>query len=89
VSRYLERFERRDFVMRFQQLTGPAMAKGLEDTAFYRHDALASLNEDVRCRDVLTGRELRALPQGAGGGLQLPLADLFAHLPVALLEPLP
>jgi (1->4)-alpha-D-glucan 1-alpha-D-glucosylmutase len=37
--------ERRDFVMRFQQLTGPVMAKGLEDTAFYRTYPLASLNE--------------------------------------------
>lgn len=35
----------RDFVMRFQQLTGPAMAKGLEDTAFYRFNRLVSLNE--------------------------------------------
>jgi (1->4)-alpha-D-glucan 1-alpha-D-glucosylmutase len=33
------------FVQRFQQLTGPAMAKGLEDTAFYRYTPLASLNE--------------------------------------------
>jgi (1->4)-alpha-D-glucan 1-alpha-D-glucosylmutase len=40
-----EREERRDFVMRFQQLTGPVMAKGLEDTAFYRYYPLASLNE--------------------------------------------
>jgi (1->4)-alpha-D-glucan 1-alpha-D-glucosylmutase len=40
-----ERDERRDFVMRFQQLTGPIMAKGLEDTAFYRVYPLASLNE--------------------------------------------
>lgn len=37
--------ERHDFVMRFQQLTGPVMAKGLEDTAFYRCYPLASLNE--------------------------------------------
>lgn len=37
--------ERRDFVMRFQQFTGPVMAKGLEDTAFYRQYPLASLNE--------------------------------------------
>jgi (1->4)-alpha-D-glucan 1-alpha-D-glucosylmutase len=37
--------ERRLFVMRFQQLTGPVMAKGLEDTAFYRYFPLASLNE--------------------------------------------
>jgi (1->4)-alpha-D-glucan 1-alpha-D-glucosylmutase len=36
---------RRLFVMRFQQLTGPVMAKGVEDTAFYRHYPLASLNE--------------------------------------------
>ena len=28
---------RRDFVLRFQQLTGPVMAKGLEDTVFYRY----------------------------------------------------
>jgi (1->4)-alpha-D-glucan 1-alpha-D-glucosylmutase len=37
--------ERRDFVMRFQQLTSPVMAKGLEDTAFYRTYPLFSLNE--------------------------------------------
>lgn len=36
---------RRDFVMRFQQLTGPVTAKGEEDTAFYRYYPLASLNE--------------------------------------------
>ena len=36
---------RRDFVLRFQQLTGPVIAKGLEDTAFYRIAPLASLNE--------------------------------------------
>lgn len=37
--------DRREFVMRFQQLTGPVMAKGMEDTAFYRWFPLASLNE--------------------------------------------
>jgi (1->4)-alpha-D-glucan 1-alpha-D-glucosylmutase len=31
--------------MRFQQLTGPIMAKGVEDTAFYRYHPLACLNE--------------------------------------------
>ena len=31
--------------MRFQQLTGPVMAKGLEDSAFYRYCPLLSLNE--------------------------------------------
>ena len=34
-----------ELVMRFQQLTGPAMAKGVEDTAFYSYNRLVSLNE--------------------------------------------
>ncbi|NGX61442.1 MAG: Maltooligosyl trehalose synthase [Chlamydiae bacterium] len=34
-----------DFVLSFQQLTGPMMAKGLEDTTFYRYNRLLSLNE--------------------------------------------
>ena len=34
-----------EWVMRFQQLTGPAMAKGVEDTAFYRATRLLALNE--------------------------------------------
>jgi len=33
------------FAMRWQQFTGPIMAKGLEDTASYRHNSLISLNE--------------------------------------------
>ena len=32
------------FAMRFQQFTSPVMAKGLEDTAFYRYNRLISLN---------------------------------------------
>ena len=34
-----------DFVMRFQQITAPVMAKGVEDTAFYVYNRLVSLNE--------------------------------------------
>ncbi len=34
-----------EFVLRFQQLTGPVMAKGVEDTAFYSFNRLISLNE--------------------------------------------
>ncbi len=34
-----------ELVMRFQQLTGAVMAKGVEDTAFYRYHRLTSLNE--------------------------------------------
>jgi (1->4)-alpha-D-glucan 1-alpha-D-glucosylmutase len=37
--------ERQLFVMRFQQLSAPVMAKGVEDTAFYRYYPLASVNE--------------------------------------------
>jgi (1->4)-alpha-D-glucan 1-alpha-D-glucosylmutase len=35
----------RRFRRRFQQLTGPVMAKSLEDTLFYRYGRLLSLNE--------------------------------------------
>jgi (1->4)-alpha-D-glucan 1-alpha-D-glucosylmutase len=34
-----------DFVSRFQQLTAPVAAKGVEDTAFYRYHRLVALNE--------------------------------------------
>jgi (1->4)-alpha-D-glucan 1-alpha-D-glucosylmutase len=34
-----------EFAMRFQQFTGPAMAKGVEDTAFYCYNRLVSLND--------------------------------------------
>ncbi|MDD2852663.1 MAG: malto-oligosyltrehalose synthase [Desulfuromonadaceae bacterium] len=34
-----------DFAMRFQQITSPVMAKGVEDTAFYLYNRLVSLNE--------------------------------------------
>ena len=33
------------FARRFQQFTAPVMAKSMEDTAFYRYNRLASLNE--------------------------------------------
>ena len=35
----------KEFVARFQQLTGPAMAKGVEDTAFYTYNRFIALNE--------------------------------------------
>lgn len=40
-----ERRERETFAGRFQQVTSPLMAKGIEDTAFYRYCPLISLNE--------------------------------------------
>ncbi len=40
-----ERAEHERFALRFQQLTGPVKAKAEEDTAFYRYNRLACLNE--------------------------------------------
>ena len=45
---YVSEEEKRDwlhFVMRFQQLSGPVMAKGVEDTTHYVYNRLLSLNE--------------------------------------------
>ncbi len=45
---YVSEEEKREwlhFVMRFQQLTGPVMAKGVEDTTYYVYNRLLSLNE--------------------------------------------
>ncbi|HYT95393.1 MAG TPA: malto-oligosyltrehalose synthase [Gemmataceae bacterium] len=40
-----DRAEQRRFAGKFQQVTGPVTAKGLEDTAFYVYNRLVSLNE--------------------------------------------
>src|SRR5262249_28562921 len=40
-----EQTEQHRFVGKFQQVTAPVMAKGLEDTAFYVYNRLLSLNE--------------------------------------------
>ncbi len=42
---FLQEVGHEEFVGRFQQTTGPVMAKGVEDTAFYRYFRLAALNE--------------------------------------------
>jgi (1->4)-alpha-D-glucan 1-alpha-D-glucosylmutase len=45
---YLSQEEKKNclhFVMRFQQFTGPLMAKGFEDTTLYLYNRLLSLNE--------------------------------------------
>src|SRR5260370_29500911 len=39
------REEHMHFVLKFQQFTGPIMAKGLQDTTFYIYNRLAGLNE--------------------------------------------
>jgi (1->4)-alpha-D-glucan 1-alpha-D-glucosylmutase len=43
-----------DFVMRWQQFTGPIMAKGLEDTAAYVYNPLVSLNEVGSCFEAVS-----------------------------------
>jgi (1->4)-alpha-D-glucan 1-alpha-D-glucosylmutase len=40
-----ERAAHEHFVLKFQQFTGPIMAKGVEDTVFYIYNRLAALNE--------------------------------------------
>jgi (1->4)-alpha-D-glucan 1-alpha-D-glucosylmutase len=40
-----DRQAQRVFIIKFQQYTGPVMAKGVEDTAFYSYNRLVSLNE--------------------------------------------
>ena len=40
-----EKREHTGFTLRFQQVTGPVMAKAVEDTAFYRYTRLVCLNE--------------------------------------------
>lgn len=42
---HLEGKAEADFAMRFQQVTGPAMAKGVEDTVFYCYSRFVALNE--------------------------------------------
>ncbi len=47
-----------NFVQKFQQYTGPVMAKGLEDTFFYRYNRLLSLNEvggNPKCFGISVG----------------------------------
>jgi len=46
-----------EFTLSFQQVTGPVMAKGVEDTAYYRYPCLLAMNEvggDPLCRSVST-----------------------------------
>lgn len=40
-----QKLQRQEFRLRMQQLTGPLMAKGVEDTLFYVYNRLISLNE--------------------------------------------
>lgn len=65
-----------DFAQRLQQYTGPVMAKGMEDTAFYRHHRLLALNE-VGGHPATFGVSAQAFHQD--------MARRTAALPAALL----
>ncbi len=51
------------FVLKFQQLTGPVMAKGVEDTVFYVYNRFVSLNE-VGSAPKLFGQPLSEFHRG-------------------------
>ncbi len=51
------------FTLKFQQVAAPVMAKGIEDTACYRHASLLAMNEvgaDPTCRGIDTAAFHRA-----------------------------
>ncbi len=70
-----EKNEQIYFAMRLQQLAGPLMAKGVEDTAFYVYNRLLSLNEvgGDPCRFGLSVQEFHRFNQ-----------DRAAHWPLAM-----
>ncbi len=63
-----DRVARAQFAMRFQQMTGPVMAKSVEDTTFYRYVRFVALNEvgggperfGTTIAELHAGNELRA-----------------------------
>ncbi|HSB13840.1 MAG TPA: malto-oligosyltrehalose synthase [Bryobacteraceae bacterium] len=65
------------FVMRWQQFTGPVMAKGLEDTAFYAQHCLISRNE-------VGGDPLREGPPYSLTDFHSILKDQNEHWPYAM-----
>ncbi len=63
-----------EFAMRWQQLTAPVMAKGVEDTAFYVHNALISRNE-------VGGDPLREKPPRELGEFHAMIRERFVRWP--------
>ena len=63
---------RDELIVRFGQTTGPVLAKGVEDTAFYRWSRLAALNEVGGNPDIFGvepgGIPRRGQPPGRPGG---------------------
>jgi (1->4)-alpha-D-glucan 1-alpha-D-glucosylmutase len=66
----------RDLVVRFQQVCGPVMAKGVEDTTFYRWNRLIVLNE--------VGGDPQALDSPGPEGLHAWAAYQQEHWPLGM-----
>ncbi|MFK5635606.1 malto-oligosyltrehalose synthase [Ornithinimicrobium sp. LYQ103] len=67
-----------DLCVRFQQTTGPVMAKGIEDTAFYRWHRLVALNE------VGADPSVGERPEEAPGALHTWASHQAEHWPLGL-----
>ncbi len=65
-----------ELAMRFQQFTSPAMAKGVEDTAFYRFNRLLCLNEVGGNPDIFGVSPEEFHLQGAKAQAERPLSLL-------------
>lgn len=66
----------RDLMLRFQQVCGPVMAKGVEDTTFYRFHRLAALNE--------VGGDPAALERPDPAAMHRWAEDQLEHSPLGL-----
>ena len=72
----------RDLVVRFQQVGGPVMAKGVEDTTFYRWHRMAGLNEvggDPRSLDSPDVRRLHTWADAQARSHPLGMTTLSTH----------
>jgi (1->4)-alpha-D-glucan 1-alpha-D-glucosylmutase len=74
----LEERGHEEFVTRFQQTTGPVMAKGVEDTAFYRYSRLLALN-DVGGDPGRFGLAVEAFHEGSAKRRPNALLTTFTH----------
>lgn len=70
-----------EFVMRFQQFTGPVMAKGVEDTAFYCYNRLVALNEvgAEPARDGLSLKDFHTYHKAMQATHPLTMTTLSTH----------
>ncbi|MFC3687426.1 malto-oligosyltrehalose synthase [Aquipuribacter hungaricus] len=72
---------RRELVVRFQQTCGPVMAKGVEDTAFYRWQRFVALNEvgGDPARFGITPEELHAAAERTAATWPSTMTTLSTH----------